>query len=506
MRKFPNDFLWGGATAANQYEGGYSEGGRGLAISDFITAGNSKRSRRIFYEDSDGKSGTLTLGESIPDGACPVLNPDQYYPSHQATDFYHHYQEDIALLAEMGFKCFRLSISWTRIFPNGDESIPNEEGLIFYDKVFDECLKYGIEPVVTILHFDMPLHLAKVYGGWSNRKLIYFYLHYCKTLFKRYQNKVKYWITINEINVLGGYWTLGTRVEQRKESTLSEPVTPSNNYLPEEAAIKYQALHHLMVASSLANREGHNINPQFKIGCMLALSGIYPLTCHPDDVLGAYQFRRRALLFSDVMMRGYYPAYAQSIFDEYGFVLQQNPEDAELLKAYPSDFLAFSYYRTTTFDRNAKAKTTTGGQQGVSNPYLKETPWGWPIDATGFRYVLNELWDRYQKPLFCVENGMGNDDLPDADGSIQDDYRINYLKKHIEAMKAAVIIDGVELMGYTPWGCIDLVSAGTGEMKKRYGFVYVDMNDSGEGSLKRVRKKSFWWYKNVIKSNGEHLE
>jgi len=506
LKKFPDNFLWGGATAANQYEGGYQEGGRGLAISDFITAGSHQSPRKIFYLNQEGDMKYLTLGESLPISCEAVLLDEQYYPSHQATDFYHRFKEDIAMFAEMGFKCLRLSVSWTRIFPNGDDEVPNEEGLQFYDEVFDECCKYGIEPIVTILHFDMPLELARKYGGWTNRILIDFYVKYSKTLFERYQTKVKYWITINEINVLGGYWTLGTNSELSSESKIEGPITPTNNYLPQEASVKYQAIHHLMVASSLANKTGHQINPEFKIGCMLALSGIYPRTCKPDDVMGGYLFRRRALLFADIMMRGYYPSYADSIFDEYGFKLIKEPGDDEILQTYPSDFLAFSYYRTTAFDHEAKVTTTTGGQQGVSNPYLEETPWGWPIDAVGFRYVLNELWDRYQKPLFCVENGMGNSDEVNEDQTIDDDYRIDYLEKHIREMKKAVMLDGVDLMGYTPWGCIDLVSAGTGEMKKRYGFIYVDMNDKGEGFLTRIRKKSFRWYKDVIASNGGNID
>ena len=504
MKTFIDDFLWGGATAANQYEGGFDEGGRGIAISDFITDGTYNTPRKIYYKDKTGKIDFLTLGESIPEGAEVILKDGEYYPSHKATDFYHHYKEDIKLFAEMGFKCYRMSISWTRIFPNGNDEIPNEEGLKFYDDVFDECLKYGIEPVVTIMHFDMPLNIAQKYGGWMNRKVIDFYVKYSETLFKRYKNKVKYWITVNEINVLGGYWTLGT-TGPKQEKIVKGPITPTTNYLPQEAGIKYQSLHHIMVASSLANKIGHEINSDFKIGCMLALSGVHPLTCHPEDVMGSYLFRRRALLFSDVMMRGYYPTYAQSIFDEYNFVLKKNPEDEDILKKYPSDFLAFSYYRTTAFDHNADVTTTTGGQQGVSNPYLEETPWGWPIDPIGFRHVLNELWDRYQKPLFCVENGMGNIDEIQSDGEIIDDYRIDYLRRHIQEMKKAVTIDGVNLMGYTPWGCIDLVSAGTGEMKKRYGFIYVDMNDKGKGTLKRKKKASFEWYKKVIASNGENL-
>ncbi|WP_347565117.1 glycoside hydrolase family 1 protein [Candidatus Enterococcus moelleringii] len=503
-KQFPDTFLWGGATAANQYEGGYTESGRGLAASDMITSGNYESPRKIYYAMPDGQEGYITLGESLPEGAEPILKDHQFYPSHQATDFYHHFQEDIALMAEMGFNCYRMSISWTRIFPNGDEDQPNEEGLAFYDQVFDECLKHGIEPIVTILHFDMPLGLAKKYGGWLNRKIIDFYLKYCEVLFTRYKNKVKYWITVNEINVLGGFWTLGTYKKDKVQKEINGPVIPTNNYLPEEAAEKYQALHHLMVASSYANKIAHEINPENKIGSMLALSGIYPKTCHPDDVLGAYQFRRRALLFSDVMMRGYYPAYAKSIFDEYDFQLIMTEEDQKVLKNYPSDFLAFSYYRTTVFDKDAETTTTTGGQQGQPNPYLEKTPWGWPIDATGFRFVLNELYDRYQKPLLCVENGMGNIDTIE-NGTIHDDYRIDYLRNHIAAMRDAVTIDGVDLMGYTPWGCIDLVSAGTGEMQKRYGFVYVDVDDNGNGTLNRIKKDSFYWYQKVIETNGAQL-
>lgn len=501
---FPKNFLWGGATAANQYEGGYNEGGRGLAISDLISAGSHTKPRQIYYQMQDGSIGATTLGSSLPIGAKGIIKDDVYYPSHKATDFYHHYKEDIALFAEMGFKCYRMSISWTRIFPNGDDETPNEEGLKFYDDVFDECLKYGIEPLVTILHFDMPLHLADAYGGWANRKLIDLFTRYAKVLFERYKDKVKYWITINEINVLGGYWTLGTTNEKARLK-IDEKGDTSNSSKLEEAAGKYQALHHVMVASSLANKIGHEINPENKIGCMLALSGIYPMTCHPDDVFGAYDFRRRALMFSDVMMRGYYPSYAKGIFEEYGFELDMAPGDEAILRQYPSDFLGFSYYRTTALDHNAEVTTTTGGQQASKNPYLEATPWGWPIDPKGLRYVLNELYDRYQKPLWIVENGMGNVDEVEADGSINDDYRIKYMADHIAAMKVAVEKDGVDLMGFTPWGCIDLVSAGTGEMKKRYGFIYVDMDDEGNGPLKRTKKKSFDWYKKVIASNGEDL-
>ena len=500
-REFPEEFLWGGATAANQYEGGYQEGGRGLTATDMLTSGDKTHPRRIYYHDPTGHEGYIEEGEGMPAGGVPFLKDGCYYPGHEATDFYHHYKEDIALFAEMGFKVFRMSISWSRIFPNGDEAEPNEAGLQFYDAVIDELLSHHIQPLITLLHFDMPIHLAQSYGGWTNRKLIEFYVHYATTLFKRWRDKVKYWITVNEINVLGGYWTLGIFSDNRKNQA-----NQNQGEIPDaDAALKLQALHHMMVASAKANKIAHEINSNFQMGVMLALSGIYPATCHPDDVFGAYEFRRKALMFSDVLMRGKYPNYAADIFNQYHLNLKEEPEDEELLANNPSDFLAFSYYRTTVFDRTKLQTTTTGGQQGEPNPYLPTTSWGWPIDPKGLRFVLNELYDRYQKPLFVVENGLGEYDKVEPSGQIHDQDRQDYIKSHIIALRQAVMIDGIPVIGYTPWGCIDIVSAGTGEMDKRYGFIYVDMDNSGHGSLKRYRKDSFYWYQNVIRTNGIDL-
>lgn len=499
---FPKDFLWGGATAANQYEGGYDEGGRGLAVSDLITNGTKDEPRRIYYVNADGTEGVMRMSDCLPEGATAIMKEGIYYPSHKATDFYHHWKEDIALFAEMGFKTVRFSIAWTRIFPNGDDETPNEEGLKFYEDVIDEMLKYNIEPLITILHFDMPLHLAQAYGGWENRKLIDFFVKYAKTVLTRYKDKVKYWLTVNEINILSGYWTLGLTTSAPQGTVEGHPMEMQKA----DVAKKFQAIHHLLVASALINKAAHEINPNFQMGIMLALSGIYPATCHPDDVMGAVIFRRRALMFSDVAMRGHYPGFAPSIWKEFDAEIKMEPGDEEILAKYPSDFMSFSYYRTTVYSRNGKITTTTGGQQGDSNPYLEETPWGWPIDPSGLRYVLNELWERYQKPLFIVENGMGNLDTVEPDGSINDDYRINYLRDHIKSIKKAIEIDGIPVMGYTWWGQIDVVSAGTGEMRKRYGFIYVDMDDAGHGSLKRTKKKSFYFYQKAIKSNGEDLD
>ena len=485
---FRKDFLWGGATAATQYEGGYQSGGRGLATNDFLTNGSHTRPRQVSCLLKNGEYAFFNRNEALPEGARGTIIEGTYYPSHQATDFYHHYKEDIQLFAQMGFKCYRMSISWTRIFPKGGlaNEPANEEGLIFYEQVFKECQKYGIEPLVTIAHFEVPAYLADHHDGWASRHTITCFLKYCETSFKRYKDLVKYWIPINEMNVLNGYLTLGCHAT--------------------DASTRYQAMHHLLLANALANQLCHDIIKDAKIGCMLALSGLYPATCHPEDVMGTVEFRRRALFFSDVMMRGYYPSYSASMFKKLGVVIQKEAGDDEILKAYPSDFLSFSYYRTTVFKAGMIQQSDTGGQMGQPNPYLKHSDWGWPIDPVGLRYVLNELYERYQKPLWIVENGLGMQDEIQEDGTILDDDRIDYLRSHITEMKKAVDEDGVDLLGYTVWGCIDLVSAGTGEMKKRYGMIYVDMDDEGHGTLKRKKKKSFDWYQKVIATNGENLE
>ncbi|MNM71864.1 6-phospho-beta-glucosidase BglA [compost metagenome] len=485
---FSKEFLWGGATAANQYEGGYYSDGRGLATSDVITEGDLHTPRRITFKLEDGTTSSVPRFESLPSGSIGYIDKDFYYPSHVATDFYHHYKEDIKLLAEMGFKCFRMSISWTRIFPNGNEAEANEKGLKFYDEVFDECLKYGIEPVVTICHFDIPKYLADKMDGWLDRRVVDYFVTYSETLFKRYKNKVKYWMTFNEINLLNGYTTLGTR--NTDEQT------------------RFQAIHHAFIASAKVVKLGHEINPDFKIGMMLAYILSYAETCNPldvqEDIAGSRDLK---YFFSDVQCRGYYPSYKLKEFERKGIVIKKEPGDDEILKEGTVDYLAFSYYNSHVSSSNKDLETTEGNIfRVVKNKYLKESEWGWPIDPVGIRVSLNYLYDRYQLPLFIVENGLGATDVVESDGSINDDYRIKYLKEHIEEMKKAVEIDGVDLMGYTPWGCIDLVSAGTGEMKKRYGFVYVDMDDRGNGTLKRSKKKSFGWYKKVIASNGEDLE
>ena len=469
---FRKDFLWGGATAANQCEGGYKEGKRGLSNVDVQPFGKDR------FPVGMGKMKMFECDEN------------HYYPSHEAIDMYNHYKEDIALFAEMGFKCYRLSIAWTRIFPTGEETTPNEEGLKFYDDLFDECLKYGIEPLVTICHFDVPMNLVEKYGAWRSRKLVDLYVRYCEAIFTRFKDKVKYWLTFNEINMI-----------------LHLPFVGAGLYFEEgdnEEEVKYQAAHHQLVASALATKLAHEINPKFKIGCMLAAGNTYANTCAPEDVFKSIQKDRENYFFIDVQSRGYYPAYALKELERKGISLKMKKEDEEILRENTVDFISFSYYSSSA-DPEISATTEGNVFATLKNPYLKASEWGWQIDPLGLRITMNSLYDRYQKPLFIVENGLGAVDIPDEHGEINDDYRIEYLRQHIKAMKDAVELDGVDLWGYTSWGCIDLISASTGEMKKRYGYIYVDKNNDGSGTLKRSKKKSFNWYKKVIATNGEDL-
>ncbi len=473
---FPKDFLWGGATAANQCEGGYQEGGRGLANVDIIPHGKDR-----FFAMS---------------GHMSNLEPDNehFYPAMEAIDMYHHYKEDIALFAEMGFKTYRLSIAWSRIFPMGDETEPNEEGLKFYEDMFKECHKYGIEPLVTITHFDCPIHLIKTYGGWKNRKLIEFYKRLVTVLFTRYKGLVKYWLTFNEINVILHLPFMGAGLVFEEGE--------------DETAAKYLSIHHELVASAWATKIAHEIDPENKIGCMLAAGYKYPFTCKPEDVFASYEANRENYFFIDVQSKGEYPRYALKFFERENIDVKMTEEDRVILKENTVDFISFSYYSTSCISTNPDDLDGTGNalMASAKNPYLKASEWGWQIDPLGLRMTLNTLYDRYQKPLFIVENGLGAKDVVEADGSINDDYRIDYLREHIKAMKDAIDLDGVDLIGYTTWGCIDLVSASTGEMSKRYGFIYVDRDDYGNGTGARSKKKSFDWYKKVIATNGEDLD
>jgi 6-phospho-beta-glucosidase len=490
---FPKNFLWGGATAANQYEGGYREGGKGLSTSDVLTEGSHTVPRKITWRNpKTGETGYVEMAfikpMVFPEGAEPAVLDGYYYPSHEATDFYHHYKEDIALFAEMGFKCFRLSINWARIFPNGDETEPNEAGLKFYDDVFDECKKYGIEPLVTISHYETPLHLAIKYGGWLDRRVVGFYENLCRTIFTRYKGKVKYWMTFNEINIMGMMPFMAGGVMKFDEQS------------------KAQAVHHQFVASARAVKAAREIDPSMMVGLMIAYGVSYGETCNPADQLEALKSGHFSHFYTDVQARGYYPEYKLKEYERIGVKLEMEPGDLEELREGTVSFIGFSYY-SSSVSTSRKDFDTDGGNFvfGAKNPYLIVSDWGWAIDPTGLRIALNTLYERYHLPLWIVENGLGAVDTVEEDGSIHDNYRIDYLREHIKAMSDAINIDGVDLIGYTPWGCIDLVSAGTGEMKKRYGLIYVDRDDKGYGTYKRSRKDSFYWYKKVIESNGQEL-
>lgn len=480
MANFPENFLWGGAVAANQCEGAWNVDGKGVSCSDICTTGNVNTPKRI----------------------TPVLEEGTLYPSHEAIDFYHHYKEDIKLFAEMGFKIFRFSINWTRIYPTGEEECPNEKGLQFYDNVIEECLKYNIEPLITISHYEVPFVLTKKYNGWASRKMINIYLKYCKTLFERYKGKVKYWLTFNEINSatnsFGGFMSQGI---------LNEGTTNFTNQV-DIPQLRFQGLHHQFVASAKAVKLAHEIDPNYKVGCMQLFATMYPYSCNPSDIVAAQKESRIMNWFcGDVQVRGYYPTYIKRFFQENNISIDIQDDDLNVLREGCVDFYTFSYYMSLCVSTKADDKEQGDGNlvHGVKNPYLKASDWGWAIDPEGLRYTLNEIYDRYQIPLMVVENGLGAYDKKDADGNINDDYRIDYLRKHIEQMGEA-IADGVDLIGYTPWGCIDLVSASTGEMAKRYGFIYVEKYDDGTGDLSRKKKKSFDWYKKVISTNGKDLK
>lgn len=464
--QFPEHFMWGGAVAANQSEGAYRADGKGLSIQDIMPRG--------------------IKGE-------PTREPTVDNMKLVAIDFYHRYKEDIAMFAEMGFQVFRLSIAWTRIFPNGDDEKPNEKGLQFYDDVFDECRKYGIEPMVTISHYETPLHLAKKYDGWRSRKMIEYYMKFCNVIFERYKDKVKYWLTFNEIN-----------------SILHQPLISGGILTPKEKLTRqdlYQAIHHELVASAKAVKMAHEMMPQAKVGCMILAMPTYPLTSRPDDVLAAMKAEQKNYFFADVQVRGRYPKYLDTYLKKEGVSIQMEPGDEEALK-HTVDFISFSYYVSVCESADPMEKGEGNLIGGLKNPYLKSSEWGWQIDPVGLRIVLNQYYDRYQKPLFIVENGLGAVDrlVKDEQGqwTVNDNERIEYMRRHLVEVGRA-LEDGVDIMGYTAWGCIDLVSASTAEMRKRYGLIYVDRDDNGKGSLKRYRKKSFYWYQRVIHTNGLSL-
>lgn len=478
--KFPENFLWGGSTAANQCEGAWNEDGKGVSIADHC------------YKDSSGRKKMFSK----------ELLKDKYYPTRKAIDFYHNYKEDIKLFAELGMKSYRMSIAWTRIFPTGEEDEPNERGLQFYDNVFDELHKYGIEPIVTISHYEHPYHLTEKFNGWESRKMIDYYLKYAKTVVNRYKDKVRYWLTLNEINAScfpTSVYTVAGMINNEADCVHDMKATKSQSQ---------QCLHNMLVASAGIVKYGHEINPDMKFGTMVAYFVYYPYCCDPNDILYAQQMDSYGNLIPlDVLCRGKYPYFTKRYFEENNIKIDINEEDEKNFLQGTVDFISFSYYFSTTVSTHKEAYDgyTNDITGGCKNPYLPMTEWGWQSDAKGLRYMLNHLYELYQKPLLVVENGLGAVDKIDENHYVEDDYRIDYMRQHIIQMKEA-LKDGVDLIGYNPWGIIDIVSAGTYQMSKRYGVIYVDVDDMGNGTFKRYKKKSYNWYKKVIASNGEDLD
>lgn len=474
---FPKGFLWGGATAANQCEGAWDVDGKGLSTVDVVPFGEDRM--------------------KVSRGIMEMLECDENhtYPAHEAIDFYHHYKEDIALFAEMGFKTYRMSISWTRILPNGDDDVPNEKGVEFYRDVFNELRKYNIEPLVTINHFDTPIALIKKYGGWKDRKMIDAFLKLCRVLFTEYKGLVKYWLTFNEINMLLHMPFMGAGILYKEGENKDQ--------------VNYTAANHELIASAKAVKLAHEIDPENKVGCMLAAGQYYPYSCNPDDIWEAFNKDRDNYFFLDVQARGAYPVWAFRRMEELGVSIDLSEEDKKVLKEGVVDFVAFSYYcsRCISTDEEVLQNHSRGNavMKAVVNPYLKASEWGWQIDPLGLRVTCNTLYDRYEKPLFIVENGLGANDVVEEDGSIHDPYRVDYMREHLKVLKDTIEKDGIPVLGYTMWGPIDLISASTGEMKKRYGFIYVDKDNEGKGTLSRSKKDSFYWYKKVIETNGEEL-
>ena len=483
---FKEGFFWGGATAANQYEGGWNEGGKGVSVSDC-----ARHHLDVDVQDY-AKQNEISTKEILE---AMKSDDTSLYPKRHGSDGYHHYKEDIKLFAEMGFKVFRLSIAWSRIFPNGDDKEPNEEGLKFYDDLFDECHKYGIEPLVTMSHYEPPINLVLNYNGWYDREIIDMFVKYVDVITDRYKDKVKYWLTFNEVDSMIRHpYTTGGLVRDRFEG---------KNF----TEVIFQAMHHQFVASALATKIAHEKNPNCKVGCMLTKLTYYPYTCKPEDVLEQQQRMRQIYCYSDTQVHGEYPKYLLQMYKNKGFNIKMTDEDLEIMKKYPVDFISFSYYSSSCVAADTKGLEMSAGntETAIKNPYIPSSDWGWQIDPIGLRISCVDLYDRYRKPLFIVENGLGAKDTVEADGSINDDYRIDYLREHIRQMYKAIEEDGVELMGYTTWAPIDLLSNSTNQMSKRYGFIYVDVDDYGNGTYKRSKKKSYDWYKEVIATNGSSI-
>ncbi len=481
---FPKGFLWGTSISAEQAEGAWDEGGKSPVQIDYATAGSTTEHRKIWYLNADGERESMGLWGHLPAGAKYQIFDDLHYTNHDACDFYHHWEEDLNLFAEMGFTTFNTSLAWSRIYPYGVQGGVNKEGVEFYRKVFTKARELGMDPVITLYKYDEPVYFEETYGGWENRAMIDEFVAFAKTCFTEYKGLINKWMTFNEINILIAFPGKGGDMQRT-----------------------YEELHNQMIASAKSVIAAHEIDPEIKVGAMLCGICSYPLTPDPEDVMANYKhFQDKFCYCGDAMLRGEYPSYSTRIWKENNVCLNISEEDKQILREGKSDFLGFSYYMSNCITTHANEEQIGGNMQmGIKNPYLKASDWGWQIDPVGYKYFLHLMYDRYQVPLFDVENGLGAFDTVDEDGCIHDTYRIDYHRAHIQKLKEAVE-EGVDIFGYTTWGGLDLVSAGTGQMEKRYGMIYVDMDDKGNGTFERKRKDSFFWYKKCIESNGDELD
>ncbi|MCI1882678.1 MAG: glycoside hydrolase family 1 protein [Sporolactobacillus sp.] len=482
---FPKNFLWGGAIAANQAEGAWNVDGKGISVADVAQ----------YKPDIDPKDYVSQWHVSPKQiKEAMATNDTTYYPKRHGIDFYHRYKEDLALFAEMGMKCLRMSIAWTRLFPTGTETKPNPKGVAFYHNLFKEMKALGIEPLVTLSHYEMPLYLVNHYDGWVSRDVVKMFVRFTRICFKEYSQYVHYWLTFNEIDSVfrHPFTTVGV-VEEKY----------ANKRAAEEAI--YQALHHQFIASALATRELKKVEPAGKIGCMMTKTLAYPLTANPKDAAMAQAYNRNNYFYADVQVFGEYPQYMKNYFKEAGIHIETHEGDAEILKQHTVDFVSFSYYMTMVKSINEEHMEKVGGNlvTSVKNPYLETSDWGWQIDPIGLRISLIDIYDRYRKPVFVAENGIGAKDTFN-NGKIHDDYRIKYFADHFKQVNLAIKA-GVDVMGFTTWSCIDIISASTSQMSKRYGFIYVDLDDLGRGTYDRYPKDSYYWYQKVIATNGASL-
>ncbi|GCF94657.1 6-phospho-beta-glucosidase [Enterococcus florum] len=474
--KFSQDFLWGGSIAAHQTEGAFDQDGKGLGIMDLLTSGSYLRPREITKEIESGKR----------------------YPSHEGIDFYHRYKEDIRLFADMGFKALRISIDWSRIFPNGDDVQPNQQGIQFYSDLVDELLKYGIEPIVTLYHFEMPMAIVEKYDTWKNRATIDLYLRFCQVMGEALKGRVKYWITFNEMNHIDPKTEVSDIftyiLAGLKNSEIEEPQKTL-------AVISYN----MTLASVKAVKLLHDLDPKNEVGCVFGLTPSYPKTCQPENMLKSFQDTLQEFYQIDAMVGGRFPKYKLFEYQKMGITLDYLDENQPAFAEGKIDFIGLNYYMSAVSTIKERSDQEGAFFGGELNPYLEKSEWGWSIDSVGLRYLLNFVYHKYHLPIMICENGLGAEDIPSKDGTINDDYRIDYLQKHLSELKKAIFEDGVECFGYLMWGPIDLISATTGEMKKRYGFIYVNKHDDGSGDLSRVPKKSYYWYRDMISTQGVNL-